>query len=67
MLEKQQLIAAIQRFNPSVQLDWLDSFDHAELCSYLNRLELTRTPRGGQSAWVRTGHSRAVVTRRPAA
>lgn len=67
MLEKPQLIAAIQQINPSVPVQWLDSFDHDELRSYLDRLELTQKPRGGRSAWIRRSDTRAVVTRRPAA
>jgi len=67
MLEKTQLIASIQQINPSVPVQWLESFDHVELRSYLDRLELTRKPRGGRSAWIRPADTRAVVTRRPAA
>lgn len=67
MLEKTQLIAAIQQINPSVPVEWLESFEHVELRTYLDRLELTQLPRGGRSAWIRPRDTRAVVTRRPAA
>ncbi len=67
MLDKQNMIAAIKRINPSADSEWLKTFHHDELQTYLNRLDLLQGPRDVTSGWVRRSHLRAVVTRRPAA
>ncbi len=65
MLNKTQTNVAIQEINRSVSSDWLDVFDVSALRHYLDHLQQTIQPRGGESVWIRTGETPAVVTRRP--
>ncbi len=65
MLNKTQTIASIQEINRSVSRDWLDLFDVSALRQYLDHLQQTIQPRGGESVWIRPGETPAVVTRRP--
>ncbi len=63
MLDKLQVIEAIQDINKSVSSEWLVLFDHKSLRAYLDHLQLTIEPRGGTSIWVRRGDTPAVVSR----
>ena len=65
MLNKTQTITAIQEINRSASRDWLDFFEVSALRHYLDHLQQTLQPRGGESVWVRPGETPAVVTRRP--
>lgn len=65
MIPKPKVIEAIQLINPSAKRDWLDSFRTRSLRRYLDRLELTRGPRGRDSTWVRRHETPAIVTRNP--
>ncbi len=65
MLNKTQTITAIQEINRSASRDWLDFFEVSALRHYLDHLQQTIQPRGGESVWVRPGETPAVVTRRP--
>ena len=65
MLNKEQIIQAIQQINRSARKEWLSLFDASALQRYLDHLEQTLEPRGGHSIWVRPSENRAVVTRQP--
>ena len=57
------MIDAIRQFNRTAPLEFLTRFDERSLKSYLDRLSLTRGPRGRRSVWVREGDTPAVVAR----
>lgn len=61
-MSKQQMIEQIRRHNRSAAGEFLVHFNEQALESYLRRLSLV-SRRGRDSAWVREGHSRAIVTR----
>ncbi|TVQ55348.1 MAG: hypothetical protein EA377_03605 [Phycisphaerales bacterium] len=65
MLTKNQIIEMIQQFNQSARLEWLQLFDTTALRRYLDHLQWTMEPRGGQSTWIREGDTPAVVSRLP--
>ena len=65
MLTKQQIIDGIQQINRSAQRDWLNVFDINALRRYLDHLQRTLEPRGGQSIWIRPGDTPAIVTKHP--
>jgi hypothetical protein len=65
MLNKAQIIDAIQEINVSAARDWLDKFDPKALHHYLDHLEHTQEPRGGHSIWVRRHETPAVVSHKP--
>ncbi len=67
MLNRLQIIEQIRQINPSADQSWLEDFQDASLRHYLDHLQITTEPRGGESFWIRMGETAAAVTRRPAA
>lgn len=67
MLNKDQVINAIQQINRSARQDFLMVFDTSALQRYLDHLQHVVEPRGSHSIWVRPTETRAVVTREPTA
>lgn len=63
MLTKNQLINSIQEINRSVRSDWLELFDISALRMYLNNLQRTLEPRGGDSRWLRTQGTSPFIVR----
>jgi len=63
MLNKSQLISAIQQINRTARADWLESFDISALRNYLNNLQRTLEPRGIGSRWTRLGDTPPIVAR----
>ena len=61
VLNKSVLVGEILSINPSAAAEYLMSFDVASLRQYLDRLQLTRQPRGRDSVWIRKGRAPAVV------
>ena len=64
MLNKAKLIEHIQNINRSARRDWLDRFDDASLSRYLDDLQRTQEPRGGQNPRVRQAGPPTVFNRR---
>jgi len=62
-MSKAQMIDAIRQHNRSAQAEFLTSFDEPTLQSYLERLTKLSNHRGPSTSWVRTGESRAIITR----
>lgn len=65
MLNKLQIIEAIQQINQSARREWLDLFDAGALRRYLDHLQWMLEPRSGNSIWVRDEQSAATMTRQP--
>lgn len=65
MLNKDQVITAIQQINRSARQEFLMVFDTSALQRYLDHLQQSQEPRGGHSIWVRSGDTRAIVSRQP--
>lgn len=63
MMTKSQLIEAIQQINQTASGEWLERFESEALREYLDHLQLTQEPRGGQSRWVRRPQTPAAVSR----
>jgi len=63
-MSKAQIVESIVEINPSAPVSYLMEFPASALRSYLERLMLTREPRGGSSVWVRPGGDRSVVDSR---
>lgn len=53
MLTREQLVSAILAINVTAAVDFLAKFDTVDLRRYLERLQLTKEPRGRESRWVR--------------
>lgn len=64
MLDKNRIIELIQATNKSSNREWLEQFDCDDLRLYLDHLDMTLEPRGGQSSWTRRGDTPAVVWRK---
>ena len=65
MLTKSQLIDSIQQINRSASRDWLTLFAVDPLRAYLDHLQHTLEPRGGDSFWIRPTGDSAAFTRSP--
>lgn len=58
-----QLVERIVQLNPSATPDFLSRFNHQALEDYFEHLQLTTSPRGRDSLWVRRPGSAAVTVR----
>ncbi len=65
MLTKSQLIDSIQQINRSASRNWLTFFETDALRAYLDHLQHTLEPRGGDSFWIRPAGASAGYTRGP--
>ncbi len=65
MLTKSQLIDSIHQINRSASRDWLTFFESDALRAYLDHLQHTLEPRGGDSFWIRPAGASAAFTRGP--
>lgn len=61
--EHGRLIEQIRALCPNISRASLEPFGVRELTSYLAHIEAASTPRGREARWVRTGDTRALVTR----
>ncbi len=64
-MDKQEMIEAIRRSNPTADAAFLSAFDLRDLERYLRRLTRVQGRRGPGSRWVRESDSCAVVSRGP--
>ena len=62
-MSKHDLIEAIRKLNPTASEPFLLGFDDQALRQYLDRLGLLSKRGTRDSAWVRHGASRSVITR----
>ena len=63
MLSKAQIIDEIIEINRSASPRWLDRFQPPALRRYLDHLERSLEPRGGDSFWIRPGETAPVIWR----
>lgn len=65
-MSKQEMIASIQRHNPTADAAFLEGFENGELDHYLRRLHYVGAGRAAATHWVREPETSAIVVRRVA-
>jgi len=60
-LNREQVVDQILTINPSAGRGFLEQFEADRLGDYLDRLICARSPRGGESGFIRRGDTPAIV------
>lgn len=62
-LSREQVLDRIISINTSATMDFLNRFSDRALNDYLEHLQITQTPRGPHSRWVRRADTPAIIAR----